>query len=228
MIGEDCRTPMDTPDGSRTPMRIYLRGTLRGIDFMDGDFFGTNDFGILFCTQETFAAILERHLDQILAYRVECESRNTSAALADLTQFDATIEPGAIVREQVDIGTHAVIRAGAVLNPGVTVGERTIVDVNAVLSAQATIGRACHLGAGAVIGTGASVEDNVLVGPNAVLMEEVRLGKGAVVAAGAVVTQDVQAYTVVAGAPARRVKDMDAHTEPKTELFAAFDALGTT
>ena len=65
------------------------------------------------------------------------------------------------------------------------------------------------------------VEDNVLVGANAVLIEGVRVGEGAVVAAGAVVVEDVPAGMVVAGCPARIIKEKDAGTTQKTALQAA-------
>jgi len=62
------------------------------------------------------------------------------------------------------------------------------------------------------------VEDNVLVGANAVVLEGVRIGKGAVVAAGAIVTEDVAPGVVVAGSPARVIKEVDKRTEEKTQL----------
>ncbi|HCL80537.1 MAG TPA: 2,3,4,5-tetrahydropyridine-2,6-dicarboxylate N-acetyltransferase, partial [Synergistaceae bacterium] len=46
----------------------------------------------------------------------------------------------------------------------------------------------------------------------------VRVGAGAVVAAGAIVTKDVAPRTVVAGSPARVIKDVDEKTESKTEI----------
>ena len=47
---------------------------------------------------------------------------------------------------------------------------------------------------------------DVWIGANAVVMQGVRIGTGAVVGAGAVVTRDVEAYAVVVGAPARRLR----------------------
>ncbi len=52
------------------------------------------------------------------------------------------------------------------------------------------------------------IEDNVWIGEKASVMPNVRIGKGAIVAANAVVTKDVPAYSVVAGIPARVVKQL--------------------
>jgi acetyltransferase-like isoleucine patch superfamily enzyme len=56
---------------------------------------------------------------------------------------------------------------------------------------------------------GILVEDDVWIGSGAVVCDGVRVGQGAVVAAGAVVTEDVPAHTVVAGVPARVVREID-------------------
>ena len=51
------------------------------------------------------------------------------------------------------------------------------------------------------------IGDDVWIGCGAQVMPGVSIGNGAIVAAGAVVTKDVAAYTIVAGVPARYVKD---------------------
>lgn len=45
------------------------------------------------------------------------------------------------------------------------------------------------------------------IGHNAQIKPEVKIGHGAVVASGAIVTHDVAPYTIVAGIPARRIRD---------------------
>lgn len=55
---------------------------------------------------------------------------------------------------------------------------------------------------------GITVQDDVWIGSGAVVTDGVTIGQGAVVAAGAVVTRDVPPYTVVAGAPARAIRDV--------------------
>lgn len=50
------------------------------------------------------------------------------------------------------------------------------------------------------------IEDDCWIASNAVILAGVRIGKGSVVAAGSVVNEDVPAFSVVAGVPARVIK----------------------
>ena len=147
--------------------------------------------------------------------------------MLDTKHIDARIEPGAIIRTHVTIGKQAVIMMGAVINIGSVVGDKTMIDMNAVLGARATIGKNCHIGAGAVVAgvleppskTPVIIEDGVVVGANAVILEGVRVGANAVVAAGAVVTKDVPRGAVVAGSPAKVIKQKDDKTAEKTQIL---------
>jgi len=56
-------------------------------------------------------------------------------------------------------------------------------------------------------GKGISIEDDVWIGSNCVILDGVTIGKGSVVAAGAVVNKNVTPYSVVAGVPARFIKE---------------------
>jgi acetyltransferase-like isoleucine patch superfamily enzyme len=52
------------------------------------------------------------------------------------------------------------------------------------------------------------IEDDVWIGFNCIIMKGVTIGKGAIVAAGSVVTKDVAPFTMVAGNPAKFMKDL--------------------
>jgi len=50
------------------------------------------------------------------------------------------------------------------------------------------------------------IEDDVWVGSNAVIRQGVKVGRGAVIGAGAVVLADVAPYSIVAGVPAKLIR----------------------
>ena len=159
-------------------------------------------------------------------YVVEQDGRNSAVPLLDKRHLNARIEPGAIIRDQVLIGDNAVIMMGAVINIGAEIGAGSMIDMGAILGGRAIVGKNCHIGAGTVLAgvvepasaLPVRVDDDVLIGANAVVLEGVQVGEGAVVAAGAVVTKDVAPHTVVAGVPAKVIKEVDAKTESKTGL----------
>ena len=61
------------------------------------------------------------------------------------------------------------------------------------------------------------IEDDVWVGYRAVIMAGVRVGRGSIVAAQSVVTKDVEAYSIVGGAPARVIGTRFARAEERSE-----------
>jgi acetyltransferase-like isoleucine patch superfamily enzyme len=54
---------------------------------------------------------------------------------------------------------------------------------------------------------GITIEDDVWVGANATILKGVTIGRGAVIAAAAVVTKHVPPFSIVAGTPARVVRE---------------------
>ncbi|MEJ2502997.1 MAG: 2,3,4,5-tetrahydropyridine-2,6-dicarboxylate N-acetyltransferase [Gemmatimonadota bacterium] len=160
-------------------------------------------------------------------HHLENDRRNSAIPLLDLRTVKSRIEPGCIIREGAEIGEHIIGMMGAVVNIGAVVGDNTMLDMNCVVGARAMVGKNCHIGAGAVLAgvleppsaTPVVIEDDVLVGANAVVLEGVRVGRNSVVAAGAVVTADVPESSVVAGQPARVIKQVDQKTKDKTGLL---------
>ncbi|HCA33860.1 MAG TPA: 2,3,4,5-tetrahydropyridine-2,6-dicarboxylate N-acetyltransferase [Lachnospiraceae bacterium] len=208
----------------KTPVKLYVKEKAP-IDYGDAKVFGSGD-KIVFGDWQELKPILEQNKDKIADIVIENDARNTAVPLLDKKNINARIEPGAIIRDQVTIGDHAVIMMGAVLNIGAVVGEGTMIDMGAILGGRATVGKHSHIGAGAVLAgviepasaKPVVVGDNVLVGANAVVIEGVQVGNNAVVAAGAVVIEDVPENAVVAGCPARVIKMKDEKTTMKTAL----------
>lgn len=210
-----------------TPVKVYIKGDLEGIDFgKDTKTFISGQSGTLFGEWKTIREVLENNADKIADYVVENDRRHSAIPLLDMKKIQARIEPGAIIRDHVEIGKNAIIMMGAMINIGAVVGEGTMIDMNVVLGGRATVGKNCHIGAGAVLAgvieppsaQPVMVEDDVVIGANAVVLEGVKVGKGSVVAAGAVVIEDVPENSVVAGTPARVIKKLDDQTRSKTEI----------
>lgn len=209
-----------------TPVRAYVYGNLGNADFGSIDVYGSGSLWILFGEAGDIDAFILKHKTDIEKYRIECDARNSAIPLLDISNIDARIEPGAIIRNNVSIGKNAVIMMGAVINIGAEIGEGAMIDMNAVIGARGKVGKYSHIGAGAVIAgvleppskNPVIIEDNVLIGANAVVLEGIRVGKGSVVAAGSVVTCDVEPGTVAAGTPARFIKYVDQKTTDKTKI----------
>lgn len=217
----------------KTPVRVFLQEK-EPCTFTDAEVFcGGNGLKILFGDWKLIAPQLEENAQRIAAVRVENEACNSAIPMLDLKNLHARVEPGAIIREGVEIGKNAVIMMGAILNIGAVIGDGTMIDMGAVLGGRATVGKNCHVGAGAVLAgvieppsaTPVVVADGVVIGANAVVLEGVQIGERAVIAAGAIVTENVPANAVVAGAPARVIKYRDERTDSKTILIDALREL---
>ena len=215
----------------KTPVKLYVKEKAP-IDYGSARVFGAGD-RIVFGDWSELGPILEQNRDSIEDIVIENDRRNSAVPLLDLKPVNARIEPGAIIRDRVEIGDRAVIMMGAVINIGAVVGPDTMIDMGAVLGGRATVGARCHVGAGAVLAgvvepasaTPVILEDDVLVGANAVVIEGVHIGKNAVVAAGSVVISDVPDNAVVAGVPAKVIKMKDEKTAAKTALIDALRTL---
>ncbi|KAF1302754.1 2,3,4,5-tetrahydropyridine-2,6-dicarboxylate N-acetyltransferase [Enterococcus saccharolyticus] len=207
----------------QTPVKAYFNGDLTKISSDKVKIFGNIAIG----EAEAIQTFLKDNQTYITDYYLENDRRNSAVPMLDLTSVDARIEPGAFIRDQAVIQKNAVVMMGAIINIGAVVGEESMIDMGAVLGARAVVGKRAHIGAGAVLAgvleppsaSPVIIEDNVLVGANAVVLEGVHVGEGAVIAAGSIVTKDVPAHTVVAGSPAKIIKNVDEQTLTKTEFL---------
>ena len=220
----------------KTPVKAYVRvreGAELDLSYAEHVFGLGSREKVVFADWAKLGPVLAAAGDAVEDLVVENDGRNTGVPMLSQLDVNARIEPGAIIREKVEIGDNAVIMMGAIINIGAVVGKGTMIDMGTVLGGRAMVGDHCHIGAGTVLAgvvepasaTPVIVEDGVLIGANAVVIEGVHIGKNAVVAAGSVVIEDVPENAVVAGSPARVVKMKDEKTESKTALVDALRKL---
>ena len=209
-----------------TPLKVYVNGHFENVTFPES-------FKVFGSEADEWKQFYQQNHSLITELEIEMDRRNSAIPLKDLTNTNARIEPGAFIREQAIIEDGAVVMMGATINIGAIVGEGTMIDMNATLGGRATTGKNVHVGAGAVLAgvieppsaSPVVIEDNVLIGANAVILEGVRVGAGAIVAAGAIVTQDVPAGAVVAGTPAKVIKQTSEVQDSKREIVSALRKL---
>lgn len=129
------------------------------------------------------------------------------------------------------IGDNSLIKApfNCDFGDNISIGNNTVVNLNCIIFDRATvsignnvlIGPNCSLytsihpidyptrNANMMIAESIVIEDNVWLGGNVVVMPGVTIKSGSVVGAGSVVTKDVELNTLVAGNPAKVIKDID-------------------
>ena len=132
-------------------------------------------------------------------FGVNCFFADNSVVVGDVVMGDnCTVWFNAVIRGDVNsirIGNNTNIQDGAIIHC-------------TYLKASTTIGSQVSIGHNAIV-HGCVVEDNVLIGMGAIVMDNAIIRTGAVIGAGAVVLQgqEVEANSIYAGVPARKVKD---------------------
>jgi acetyltransferase-like isoleucine patch superfamily enzyme len=134
-----------------------------------------------------------------------------------------------------ELGSNSIIEDFATINNGVgpvCVGTNTLVGISSVIIGPVTLGNNVILAQHVVISglnhrysdpiqpiKDQSVEtkmvrihDDCWIGANALITAGITIGKHAVVAGGAVVTKDVPPFTVVAGNPAKPIRQFNSIT----------------
>jgi hypothetical protein len=120
---------------------------------------------------------------------------------AKIVDPTAVLSVSSVLGRGVYVNTLAVVASRVELADFVFVGRHSSIGHHTRLEDYCTVGPGvtiashCHIGRGVFIGAGATVAPQLTIGPNSVI------------GAGATVIRDVAANTVVAGNPARLVRE---------------------
>ena len=155
--------------------------------------------------------------DNILPYsQLPTPDRDRAAFIAN----DAVVIGDVHLGDRVNIWYKVVIRAD--LNR-MDIGYCTNIQDGAVLHGDPdrplVIGDYVTIGHRAVVHC-AEIGDRCLIGMGAILLEGVKIGAGSIVGAGAVVTKNVPAGVVVAGVPAKIVRELSEQDRQKAIAHA--------
>ena len=167
---------------------------------------------------------------------------NTSAAKITVSALASTAATATGILIGGNVGFDASTTNGNILNSGaITVGDYVLISPGTRISAsdEIVIGHSVMMANSVYITdsdwhgiydrtarservTPVNIGDNVWLGDHSVVLKGVTIGENSVVAANAVVSRDVPANVVVAGNPARVVKQLDTERGFKTraEYFA--------
>jgi sugar O-acyltransferase (sialic acid O-acetyltransferase NeuD family) len=121
-------------------------------------------------------------------------------------------ELGSLIHPDIElimsrIGPGAYIQEKVVIQANVEFGNNCSVHMGCLIAHDVRVGNSSFISFAVAISGEVSIGDGVFVGANATLLPRVKVGKFATIGAGAVVNRDVPDYAVVAGNPAKFIKD---------------------
>jgi acetyltransferase-like isoleucine patch superfamily enzyme len=118
-----------------------------------------------------------------------------------------------VVGRESLIGEFCIIRGTG----GVTIGDRVYLSPMVHIYSNNHVFAdpdVCFIDQGITV-QGVTIEDECWIGAMAAILDGVTIGRRSVVAAGAVVNKDIPPYSLVAGVPARVIRDLRTHPKDR-------------
>ena len=112
--------------------------------------------------------------------------------------------------DRLEVGTHFGANSGTYINAvgGIEIGNYVLIGANVTISSgvHPIENEEPPIFARPTIPKKIVIEDDVWIAANAVILPGVTLAKGTAVGANSVVTKDTEPYSVMVGAPAKRIR----------------------
>lgn len=122
-------------------------------------------------------------------------------------RFARVIHRSASVSPRASIGINVLIMAGVVITSNAVIGNHVCVLPNSVVHHDSSVGDYSLVGAGVTIAGGVSVGRNAYVGSGSCVINGVSIGERALIGLGSNVIRNVSPECVVAGNPARSLRE---------------------
>lgn len=121
-------------------------------------------------------------------------------------QFSKAIHKSVIMSPSVTIDEGTVVMAGAIINAEANIGKHCIINTGASIDHECVIDDYAHISPHATLCGNVSVGEGSWVGAGTVIIPGIKVGKWCVIGAGSVVIRDIPDNAVVAGVPAKEIK----------------------
>lgn len=197
----------------------YAKSVLDSLDTEQYEFCGFIDnFKPIGSTHLGFP-ILAKSLDEFEQRAQYCffisigNNENRLEKFFKLQQYQCEIinvvDKSAIVSSYSRLGIGVFVGKMAIVNAGVTVGDDVIINTKSLVEHGCCIGNHSNISTNATLNGDVIVEDYCFVGSSSVVTGQLRIGESSIVGAGAVVVRNVEPRTVVAGVPAKFIKEVE-------------------
>ena len=104
-------------------------------------------------------------------------------------------------------GEGIQVMPGAIAHKFTDIGNQCILNTNSTVDHECLLGDGVHIMGGASVSGRVVIGDFSSVGTNATILPNIVIGKNVYIGAGAVVTKNVEDNTVVAGIPAKPMRE---------------------
>ena len=160
------------------------------------------------------ALVVSRLLPDLIGNR----SRSWILRMAGVSIGPGTVVGGGIhivgvgrVQDRFSIGARGWINAGCYFDASapIRLGDDVAVGQQVLVLTQTHRLGPSHRRADGLVASAVTIGDGCWIGARAIVLPGVTVGSGAVVAAGSLVREDVPPDALVAGVPARVVRDLD-------------------
>lgn len=123
-------------------------------------------------------------------------------------RYLTAIHPSAIISPRATVGEGTVVMHGTIIQTSATIGRHCIINTGASIDHECSIGDYVHISPHATLCGNVSVGEGTWIGAGSTIIQGIKIGRWSMVAAGATVTRDIPDGVLVAGTPAKIIKNL--------------------